>query len=336
MTNPDEIAIIVVTYKRQELLEILLDSITKMNIKPGRVYIVDNENSDATKKIVDRFQKNQPRLKSKTSTETLNFKYIANEKNTGGAGGFYTGTRAAYEDGYKWFWLIDDDVKVLPLALDILLPRMENHSMIQGQRMDYDMSTFYWQYRFSEKLGIPNPLSSPSLAPGEARPMNTACFEGTIFNRKIVDKIGFPDPRFFIYWDDTIYGYLATHYTQPVYVEGLILQRTREVKNLDLGIRHLRSTSDIVRYHMMKNRGYMANYYKLFGDYNHILFSFGTFLTFVKEAIRIFTVDKTPSTSFAALIEGYMRSKEIMKSDWKPSIWYKNNAEEYDDLDQMT
>ncbi|MDR2799462.1 MAG: glycosyl transferase, partial [Bifidobacteriaceae bacterium] len=253
----------------------------------------------------------------------------------GGAGGFYTGTRAAYEDGYKWFWLIDDDVKVLPLALDILLPWMKTYSMIQGQRMDYDLSTFYWQYRFSSKLGIPNPLSSPDLAPGTARPMNTACFEGTIFNRKIVDKIGFPDPRFFIYWDDTIYGYLATKYTQPIYIEGLILQRTREVKNLNLGIRHLRSTSDMVRYNMMKNRGFMANYYKIFGDYNPILFSLGTALTFAKEAIRILTVDKTPKTSFAALLNGYFESKEIMKSDWKPSIWYKNNGEEFSYLDQM-
>jgi glycosyltransferase involved in cell wall biosynthesis len=334
--NTSEIAIVVVTYKRQNLLKILLDSIIEMDPQVGRVYIVDNENSAETKKIVKQISQKMPTLESHTNLKLLDFIYLPQKQNSGGAGGFCAGTKAAYNDGYKWFWLIDDDVKVLPYALSSLLPLMKNHSMIQGQRFDYDRTNFYWQYNFNHKLGIPNPLAPALLSEGEIRPMNTACFEGTIFNKWLVDKIGWPDARFFIYWDDTIFGYLATKFTQPIYSQKLILQRTRQVKNLNLGIRHLRGTSDIVRYHMMKNRGLMANYYKLYGDYNALLFSLGTLLTLAKEIIRILTVDKTYKSSIKALLAGLKSAKIIENNpNWKPSIWYKENLKEFDDPVQM-
>jgi glycosyltransferase involved in cell wall biosynthesis len=334
--DTSKIAIIIVTYKRQNLLKILLNSIIEMNPKIGRVYIVDNENSPETKKIVETSEKKMPPLKSQTKLKLLDFVYLPQMHNSGGAGGFCAGTKAAYRDGYEWFWLIDDDVKVLSYALSALLPLMQKYNMIQGQRFDYDRTNFYWQYNFNHKLGIPNPLASANLAEDEIRPMNTACFEGTIFNKWLIDKIGWPDARFFIYWDDTIFGYLATKFTQPIYSQRFILQRTRQVKNLNLGIRHLRGTSDIVRYHMMKNRGFMANYYKLYGDYNPIAFSIGTLLTLAKEFIRIITVDKTYKSSIIALLNGLKAAKKIKNDpNWKPSIWYKNNLKEFADQGQM-
>ncbi|MDR3128474.1 MAG: glycosyltransferase [Bifidobacteriaceae bacterium] len=337
MIETSDIAVVIVTYKRTDLLKILLNSITKLNHMVGAIYVVDNDNSAEVKQIVKQLNQTTPKLHSKTNFTTLEFKYLPQAKNTGGAGGFYTGTKAAYLDSYKWFWLVDDDVKMTPYALDILLPKMSKYKMIQGQRLDYDRSTFYWQYNFNTHLGIPNPLSSSMLERNEIRPMNTACFEGTIFHKSLVDKIGYPDPRFFIYWDDTIYGYLASKYTQPVYIEGTILQRTRQVKNLDLGARHLRSTSDLVRYNMMKNRGLMANYYKLYGDYNPVTFAIGTLLTLAKETIRIVSVDKTYKSSFRALWRGFKKSQIIKRqTNWQPAIWYKKNLKEFDDLIQTT
>ena len=45
-------AIVIVTFKRQELLSQLLDSIEKSSVAPWRVVVVDNENSAATGDIV--------------------------------------------------------------------------------------------------------------------------------------------------------------------------------------------------------------------------------------------------------------------------------------------
>ena len=42
--------------------------------------------------------------------------------------------------------------------------------------------------------------------------MNQLCFEGGMFSRRVVDKIGLPDARFFIYGDDACYGYVASQH----------------------------------------------------------------------------------------------------------------------------
>jgi hypothetical protein len=43
--------------------------------------------------------------------------------------------------------------------------------------------------------------------------MNSGCFEGMFIHRDVVARLGLPDPRFFIYWDDSVYGWdgLARH-----------------------------------------------------------------------------------------------------------------------------
>ncbi len=49
--------------------------------------------------------------------------------------------------------------------------------------------------------------------------MHTLCFEGGLFNRRVVSEIGLPDPRFFIYWDpqEIVLEYLlAKKFNKPV------------------------------------------------------------------------------------------------------------------------
>jgi GT2 family glycosyltransferase len=46
-----------------------------------------------------------------------------------------------------------------------------------------------------------------------------------LIHRDIVEKIGLPDKRFFIVYDDTIYGFLASRYTNVAYVRDAILRK---------------------------------------------------------------------------------------------------------------
>ena len=167
------------------------------------------------------------------------------------------------------------------------------HDVIQGSRYDYDGGPFYWQYDFIVPLGIPNPIAPAAFGRPGYRVMDTLCFEGGLFRRNIVEQIGLPDPRFFIYWDDTMYGYRASKVTNPIVVPDVILRRTREIGNWDIaGVRQLNSTSDMNRYHIMRNRGYMARYFMAFGDYRPLMFGLGTLLTAAKEVIRLVMVDR--------------------------------------------
>lgn len=313
------IAIVITTYKRIELLRVLLDSIQQLQTSPAGIVLVDNENSPEVCQL---------------SREYGIEHYIGMEENTGGAGGFSRGICEAYKAGYDWFWVMDDDVKVLPDALDRLLKWMrqteemlaegksleEVPTVYQGLRFNFDGTFFYWQYHFMPRLGIPNPIAPSSFKDGETyRPMNTVCFEGGLFHRSIVERIGLPDARFFIYWDDTIFGYLASKHTKLLLVTDYILQRTRTLDNVKVGkVRKLNSTSDLSRYHIMRNRGHMAHYLQENGDYNPVVFSIGTGLTFMKEVIRLFVNDSV-KTGFPKIIQGMKDAKKIRKDKtWRP------------------
>ena len=304
-----KLAIVITTYKRNELLEKLLESIkTEM---PWKVVVVDNDPDGGAGKMVISF-------KEEMEKGGVGVTYIRQKENSGGAGGFYAGVKIAYELGAEWFWLMDDDVLILPGAINRLSKWERKSPMIQGSRLNSDGTPFYWQYRFIVPLAIPNPFAAKDCSPFKAA--NTCCFEGVLVKRDLIEKIGFPDPRFFIYWDDTIYGYLASKASNPIVVPDLILQRTRSINNLKLkGNRRLNSTSDLNRYYIMRNRGFMMRYLSLFRDFDPLLFGIGTFFTFLKEVVRIAVLDRRLK-AFPPLVKGWLDSRKVMKDRaWKPA-----------------
>jgi glycosyltransferase involved in cell wall biosynthesis len=312
----EQTALVVVTYKRLELLQLLLESIEENTRWPERVYIVDNDADEEVGALVSD-------LDEKLVGSTVS--WIPMPTNTGGSGGFSKGVELAYANGAEWIWLMDDDVKLLPHALETLLPWMQegkdhNHLALQCRRLNFDGSDFYWQYRFINKLGIPNPVAPSGFKEQEtARPMNTACFEGGLFHRSVVERIGIPDYRFFIYWDDALYGYLASKITQPLLIRDVLMQRTRPIASLKLGrVRKLNSTSNMARYHIMRNRGHMARYMKLHNEYNPLLWSIGTMATFGKECIRLF-ITHDFKEGLPALRRGMKDARAIIHDpSWQP------------------
>ena len=322
----EKTAIVCVTFKRQELLSVLFDSLLDLNRPIWRVVITDNENSPLTEQMVKEWNEKAvekwgvPEADASGNTERM--VWFPQEKNGGGSGGFSAGTGKAWELGAEWFWLMDDDVAVLPDALEKLEPWCEKYDVVQGRRYNFDDTPFYWQYNFMTGLGIPNPLAPEEFT--EEKPymeMNTACFEGGMFKRNIVAKLGKPDYRFFIYWDDTIYGYLASKETTAVVVNEFVMRRTRTIGNWNIaGKRKLNSTSDMNRYYIMRNRGYMARYFKEHGDYKRVRFGLGTALTFGKEVIRIAAVDHGHfGSGVKQLWKGWRDSRPILKDEtWQP------------------
>ena len=71
-----------------------------------------------------------------------------------------------------------------------------------------------------------------------------------------------------------------------------MLTRTREIRQWDMGTRHLNASSDAYRYYIMRNRGIMRHYFAEHGAYRPVRFALGTALTFVKEIIRLLIVER--------------------------------------------
>lgn len=321
-------AIVIVTFMRQQLLSELLDSLLSLTVAPWRVVVVDNEASDETAQMVAGFDERALALWGPTTDDpdaeggTSRAEYVRMEENTGGSGGFSAGVARAYELGADWFWVMDDDVSVCPDGLATLRRWGSEAEVVMGQRRDFDGGHFYWQHRFSTALGIYNPFSRDSWRPGERYKLcNVMCFEGAFFSRNVVRRIGLPDARFFIYLDDALYGYLASKVTRVIYVPDYVLSRSREVPNRAVGsVRQLNSTSDMTRFYITRNRGYLARYFQLYGDYRPALFAVGTLLTFAKELVRIVAVDRGSLVSGTKrLVAGWREQRRIQHdATWEP------------------
>ena len=229
----DKLAIVVVTYKRQELLANLFDSMTELTATPWRIVIVDNENSRETEAICTAFNERLANLWGIDTEQpdaqggTDRVIYAPQLENGGGAGGFSAGTKCAYDLGAVVRGWMDDDVLVIPEGIERLAKWTDRYDVIQGSRLDFDGGAFFWQYQLILSLGIPNPIAKWDLGPEGYRNMNQLCFEGGMFSRRVVDKIGLPDARFFIYGDDACYGYVASQHFPAAVVADVVLKRAR-------------------------------------------------------------------------------------------------------------
>ncbi|MDE6020493.1 MAG: glycosyltransferase, partial [Ruminococcus sp.] len=95
------VAAVIVTYNRKELLEKNIEMLLKQTMQFDKIFIIDNCSTDGTYDY----------LCEKGFLSNSIFEYIKTESNIGGAGGFYTGTKAAYDFGADWIILMDDDGK---------------------------------------------------------------------------------------------------------------------------------------------------------------------------------------------------------------------------------
>lgn len=306
---PEKIAIAIVTFNRSTYLRELLASAATMTTKPFRIVVIDNASTDDTQSVMDQAGRSFP------PGVLVNHRL---EVNTGGSGGFSEGTRVALELGADWVWLMDDDVEILPDALEKFAPWMQRFEVIHGRRYDFDGSPFYWQAKFNGFLGVPLPYSGRQFNRDGYAITNSGTFEGMLISADIVRRIGLPDPRFFISWDDAAYAWLAAQHTDVVYVDAFVLKRKREQRQINLGVRHLNDGSPLFRFHVIRNRAYVGRYFAEYGKLNRVGFGLGTALTVAKEVFRLVVVQHTLK-GLGDLVRGFRANRALWRdTTWKP------------------
>jgi GT2 family glycosyltransferase len=201
------VAAVVVTFNRKQFLCECLDALLAQTAPLARIVLVDNASTDGTSDL----------LAEKGYLENGICTYVRLPINTGGAGGFHEGVKRAYEEGFDWMWLMDDDVEPVPHALSTMLAYSDVSRCIQACKVFENGDSEYWeQWASIQKSG------SRGASKGPHHPQfikaQTGCFEGMLIHRQTISAIGFPDPRFFIGCDDVAYGYLASKHTQVIYI----------------------------------------------------------------------------------------------------------------------
>ena len=212
------IAAVVVTFNRKALLLECLAGLLAQSRPVDRIFLIDNASTDGTREA----------LEGAGFLSHPLIEYVPMATNTGGAGGFHHGLKVAFEAGYDWFWLMDDDVEPLPGGLADLLSFSERSGCIHGRRREADGSPNVWGETFDPRRVLTRPIADPLFTAGqESQAISVACFEGMLIAREVVERIGYPDASFFIALDDTYYGYLASRVTPVLYVNRFVLQRKR-------------------------------------------------------------------------------------------------------------
>lgn len=211
------VAAVVVTFNRKQLLLETLRGLSRQTVPIGRIVLVDNASTDGTEEL----------LEAEGWLDRDNVSYMKMSRNLGGAGGFERGMRLAYDAGYDWIWTMDDDVEPDHDALEVMLSYRDISRCINATKVFTENNEVqYWEQFFDFSTGRLIDLKNVSFAMGrDWCPVNVACFEGMLIHRDLIGEIGFPDPAYFIYHDDTIYGVKASFHTTVVYTRRAVFRK---------------------------------------------------------------------------------------------------------------
>ena len=201
----ESVAVVVVTHNRADLLVGMLDGLAAQTHAPDAVLVVDNGSTDHTADV----------LAQRLARADLPLEVITQD-NVGGAGGFHRGVRTAYDAGHDRIWLMDDDVVPAPGCLaalmavdeDCLIAVREDRrsALVEKAATDFDLRNplAIRPKRASVDSTYADRASMPALVE-----VQNVAFEGFMVRRSVVAEIGFPDPTFFIFYDDAEYAVRA-------------------------------------------------------------------------------------------------------------------------------
>jgi len=146
-------------------------------------------------------------------------------ENTGGAGGFHEGVKRAYEKGYDWLWLMDDDGKPDINALKNLFKTLKinqnikvlncivlNKNNPKETAFPIPIKKHFGRYEHTYFLQKIKLSSRNGLFPW-------GCFfNGVLINSEVVKKIGYPKKEFFI-WGDEVDYFFRVKKEYEVYID---------------------------------------------------------------------------------------------------------------------
>lgn len=203
-----QVNVVIVTFNRLGLLKKCLESVRAQTVHLNKIFIVNNGSTDGTKEWLSG----------------LSDVVVIHQDNVGSAGGFGTGMKAAFEDGADWIWVMDDDVMVASDCLEQLMKYSHLSKCLNPRKFFADNVEFEWESLLDIDSGNVGQLKNVSFKNGrDVCFVNVGCFEGMLVHRDIIAKIGVPDKRFFIVYDDAIYGFLASMYTSVAYVKNALI-----------------------------------------------------------------------------------------------------------------
>src|ERR1700733_6473692 len=233
--NDIKICAAITTFNRLTLLKVCIESLRNQLYPLDQIIVMNNGSVDET----------EDWLRSQSDIVVLSQKV-----NNGASNGFFKAIKEGYERGYDWIWAMDDDAFPAP---DCLKNLVENDKfspgkdvvlapvVVEGERVNHmhrgfvNLSKEKPQGRLQEKTTddiLINGASSVDIS--------FVSFVGMFLGRKVVETVGYPDIRYFIFNDDVEYSIRITSNGFPIYLipEAIIFHKTNNL-NPDFSLQKL-------------------------------------------------------------------------------------------------
>jgi GT2 family glycosyltransferase len=259
-----KIIAVVVTYNRIQLLQRCIDGLFKQSTKVDEIIVVDNNSDDGTREWLDTQQN----------------LVVFHQENLGASGGYKKGMEEAFKKNADWIWVMDDDVAPQADCLRNLL--MYTHLAELGILVPcryFNGKPFLTE---SKKINLTNPfkpLSQHRLHPNDINTpvinIQTMTFEGPLINREVVEKIGFPNPDYFILYDDTDYAYRAILAGFKIYmIPTACMEKIISLTSIVFGWKNLYDIYNNVIFDKRYGKNVFVKYFRSVNKLRMYLFSY--------------------------------------------------------------
>ncbi|MGE6203805.1 glycosyltransferase family 2 protein [Guptibacillus hwajinpoensis] len=202
INSKKSVAIILLNWKSYEDTSECLMSLEKLDYDPFHVYIVDNLSGDGSyEKLIQTYE---------NDGFSTNITFIQSGGNLGFAGGNNKGIKQAYEDGYEYIWLLNNDTTVDELALRPLIDVIENDKQIGivGSKIYFADTGLLWFAGGEVNCywGSTHHIGYKEKDHGqydEVKPVKYIVGCSLLFRRELIDSIGYLEEDYFLYYEDT-------------------------------------------------------------------------------------------------------------------------------------
>jgi rhamnopyranosyl-N-acetylglucosaminyl-diphospho-decaprenol beta-1,3/1,4-galactofuranosyltransferase len=227
----------IVTYNRLALLKRSVEALLSQTHPPDRILVVDNSSTDGTKAWLSA----QPGIT------------VIRQPNSGSAGGCFTAARVAYEEGFDWLWMMDDDT----------IPRDEAlERLVASPVLDRESTGFVYSLQVYPNGSVPVNDPGPTTPDEWALtvlhercvPVKRASFVALMVARRAISRAGYPMREMFFMGDDHEYTRRITDlgFRGFCVLDSIVLHDTKLLQSLDL-----KTSSPIKMRYSLRNNIYL-------------------------------------------------------------------------------
>ncbi|MDO4250048.1 MAG: glycosyltransferase [Moraxella sp.] len=246
-----KIAVVIVTFNSAKHIGRLLDKLLSQSYPVAQIIIVDNKSDDKTCDIVHGYQNNNFGIK-------IHLHQLG--ANLGGAGGFAKGFEIAKDSGCDYIVSLDDDAYPASdtfIADMVAAKNQYDYDAISALVVDSDnheLAAYEYQVNGNRHTRIIDIQKVPFLD------NDIKLFNGALFDKKVVERVGIPRAEFFIRGDEQEYKMriLSAGFKTAVFTRVIVYHSTSVSEYFYIqGKRYHHLDSPFKLFYSVRNQAYI-------------------------------------------------------------------------------